>query len=960
LPPRKKSSAPSLSDATDPSSSGIALRKAPDSSSNRIYLIDTMSFIFRAYHAMARQRSMSTKSGLPTAAIYVFVNMLRKLRDDFSPTYLAAVFDVAAKTFRDTQAEAITKVRKWDIKTQTFTEIEYKGYKANRAAMPEDLAQQIPYIRRALEAYRIPILELAGFEADDVIGTLARKAAAAKYPVYVVSSDKDMMQLVNDDVQILNPPKDNLICDAAKVEEILGVPPSRVIDIMALRGDSIDNIPGAPGIGEKGSVEIIKRFGSVEAALDHAAEIEKKTYRESLLNNRDIVIFSKSMATIDTNVPVELNVDAMHAGEPDLDRLRELFTELEFTSLLKELLPEVQVTETHYAEAQSAADVEQILKARQPGDVLALALEQNSAAEDLEDEEQDQEGSKGSNKDKNKGIGRDKDKGDEQGEVMLPLLGAVLPEPQASNAAISGAAGSAVTIKLDSGEAATALGAALANSAIPKAIHDYKSALHSLAAQQGSHKLEIENVAHDPMLYSYLLDPTYSSHSLANVALRRFNLKLSGDLAEAADITGRLTSTLSEEVKQAGLTKLYEEIDLPLVPVLARMEHAGVKIDTAALGKMSTELEREIEIKAKEICKIADCEFNIGSPKQLGDVLFNKMNLPKPVKYGKGRTISTAVDVLEGLAEDYPIARMVLEYRQLTKLKSTYVDTLPALINRSTGRLHTTFGQTGTATGRLSSANPNLQNIPIRTELGRGIRAAFIAEPGHVLLTADYSQIELRLLAHFSRDPLLVEAYRRNDDIHTLTASQVFGVPPLMVTPDHRRQAKVVNFGIVYGLSPFGLSQNLGIDTSEAKQFIANYFATYKGVRAYLDSILEEARRTLKVKTLHGRVRPIPDINSKNGIQRGAAERTAVNTPLQGTAADLIKVAMIRIDKILREQNLKSRMTLQVHDELVFEVPEEEVEVMQPLVREQMEKVEALAVPLQVEMGLGQNWRDLD
>jgi len=904
-----------------------------------------MSFIFRAYHAMARQRSMSTKSGLPTAAIYVFVNMLRKLRDDFSPHYLAAVFDVAAKTFRDTQAEAITKVRKWDIKTQTFTEIEYKGYKANRAAMPEDLAQQIPYIRRALEAYRIPILELAGFEADDVIGTLARKAAAASHPVYVVSSDKDMMQLVTHDVLILNPPKDNLICDAAKVEEILGVPPGRVIDIMALRGDSIDNIPGAPGIGEKGSVEIIKRFGSVEEALDHAAEIEKKTYRESLLNNRDIVMFSKSMATIDTNVPVDLNLDAMRAGEPDLDLLRQLFTELEFTSLLKELLPEVQVTETHYSEAKTAADIDKVLKSVGPQSALAIAIESGQTPQLEETEEEVVE------------------EIPQSGLLALTDAGepAPPPEPASRRIAISAAAGTATTVQLNSAAVADKLRGLLTNPSTPKSIHDYKSAIHSLEPLG----VILQGVEHDPMLYSYLLDPTYSSHRLPDVALRRFNLKLrqlgeANDLAEAADITGRLTKSFRDEVNQQGLTRLYEEIDLPLVPVLARMEQAGVKIDTAALSRMSVELEREIAVQAREIQELAGCEFNIGSPKQLGDVLFNKMNLPKPVKYGKGRTISTAVDVLENLAEEHPIARKVLDYRQLTKLKSTYVDTLPALISRSTGRLHTTFGQTGTATGRLSSANPNLQNIPIRTELGRGIRAAFIAEPGHVLLTADYSQIELRLLAHFSRDPLLVEAYRRGDDIHTLTASQVFSVPPLMVTPDHRRQAKVVNFGIVYGLSPFGLSQNLGIDTSEAKQFITNYFATYKGVRAYLDQILEEARRTLKVKTLHGRIRPIPDINSKNSIQRGAAERTAVNTPLQGTAADLIKVAMIRIDAILRERNLKSRMTLQVHDELVFEVPEEELEVMQPLVREQMEKVHALAVPLQVEMGTGPNWRDLD
>jgi len=945
LPARKKSTDQTPAAAPSNGKAATSGLSQPASAHGRIYLIDTMSFIFRAYHAMARQRPMSTKTGLPTAAIYVFVNMLRKLREDFSPEYLAAVFDVAGPTFRDEQADAVTSIRKFDIKTQTFTEVEYKGYKANRVAMPEDLAQQVPYIRRALEAYRIPILEVIRFEADDVIGTLARKAAEASHPVYVVSSDKDMMQLVNDKVQILNPPKDNLICDAAKVEEILGVPPERVIDVMALRGDSIDNIPGAPGIGDKGSVEIIKRFGSVEQALERAAEVERKTYRESLLNNRDTILFSKSMATIDTNVPIELDVQGMRAGKPDVDALRALFTELEFTSLLKELLPVVEVSETHYTEAKSAADVESVIRAMGAGGALAVAVEQQETAAAVPEED-------------------DKEVQPEEAQLSFMegsvggAMGAAisLAETPICCVAISAAAGTALTVKLDSSDAAKKLRSILTNADAPKAVHDYKAAIHALDPL-GIH---LAGVRHDPMLYSYLLDPTYSSHRLADVALRRFNLKLAEQLAESADITGRLAGALCSEVEQAGLTKLYEEMDLPLVPVLARMEQAGVKIDTAALSQMSSELEREIAAQAKEIYEVAGMEFNVGSPKQLGDVLFNRMNLPKPVKYGKGRTISTAVDVLEELAENHPIARMVLDYRQLTKLKSTYVDALPALINAVSGRLHTTFGQTGTATGRLSSANPNLQNIPIRTELGRGIRAAFIAEPGHVLLTADYSQIELRLLAHFSHDSLLVEAYRRGDDVHTLTASQVFGVPPLMVTPDHRRQAKVVNFGIVYGLSAFGLSQNLGIEPSEAKQFIAAYFEKYNGVRAFIDKTLDEARRDLKVKTLFGRVRPIPDINSKNANQRGFAERTAVNTPLQGTAADLIKIAMIRIDAALRERGLKSRMTLQVHDELVFEVPENEVEVMQPLVREQMEKVYELAVPLQVEMGVGPNWRDLE
>jgi DNA polymerase-1 len=899
----------------------------------RIFLMDAMSFIFRAYHAMARQRGMTTKAGLPTAATYVFVNMLRKLRDDFSPEYLAAVFDVAAPTFRDQQAEAVTKVRKFDIKTQTFQEVQYHGYKANRSEMPAELAQQLPYIRRALEAYRIPILELAGYEADDVIGTLARKAAAQSYLVYVVSSDKDMLQLVNDRVLVLNPPKDNLICDAKKVEEILGVPPERVVDVMALRGDSVDNIPGAPGIGDKGSVDLIKRFGTVEQALDRAAEVEKKSYRESLENNQDNVLFSKRMVTIDCDVPVDLNVEAMRAGAPDVEALRALFTELEFTSLLKELLPVVEVTDVHYTEAKSAADVEAVLKTVSDKNTLAVAIEAESdAVTDDEEEEVD-----------------------EPQESMLPLTASPAEVAPVRMVAISAKPGTAVTVSMTE-EPGSRLRSALQDAGVPKAVHDYKAAIHALESQA----ITLRGVRLDSMLYSYLLDPTYSSHRLAEVALRRFNLKLSGTLAESADVTGRFSAALRRDVEEAGLLKLYEEIDLPLVEVLARMEQAGVKIDREVLKEMSSRLEREVEAKAREIYQHSGSEFNINSPKQLGDMLFNKMNLPKPVKYGKGKTISTAVDVLENLAETHDIARLVLEYRQLSKLKSTYVDALPALLNPATGRLHTTFGQTGTATGRLSSANPNLQNIPIRTELGREIRAAFTVEPGHVLLAADYSQIELRLLAHFSADPLLVEAFRRGDDIHTLTASQVFGVPPLMVTPDHRRQAKVVNFGIVYGLSAFGLSQNLGIDPSEAKQFINAYFEKYKGVRAFIDKTLEETRREQKVRTLFGRVRPIPDINSKNINQRGFAERTAVNTPLQGTAADLIKIAMIRIDAGLRERGLKSRMTLQVHDELVFEVPEDEVDTMRTLVRDQMENVHPLTVPLLVEVGVGKNWRDLD
>ncbi len=902
-----------------------------DPGKGRIFLIDTMSFIFRAYHAMARQRPMSTKTGIPTAATYVFVNMLRKLRDDFAPEYLAAVFDVSAPTFRDQQAAAITSVRKFDIKTQTFHEIEYGGYKAQRAEMPPDLAQQLPYIRRALQAFRIPMLEMPGFEADDVIGTLARQAAERSYPVYVVSSDKDMLQLVADGVCVLNPPKDNLICDRAKVEEILGVPPERVVDVMALRGDSIDNIPGAPGIGDKGSVELIRRFGSVEAALEHAQEVEKKTYRESLLNNRDVILFSKQMATIDRQVPVELDVDAMRAQEPDAEACRQLFTELEFTTLLKEFVSGVQVSETRYSEAQTESELEAALRLREEETPLALAMDGLPPTAPTAPEEDAEE---------------------ESGSLALSIAQPVTPASR--KMAISPAPGVAVTVCLDDGAAARELFSVLADDRIPKAMHDLKSMLHALDERA------LGGVVDDSMLYSYLIDPTYSSHRLSDVALRRFNLKLEGSLPESADIAGRLAVALRREVQESGLMKVYEEIDLPLVPVLARMEKAGIKIDAGVLGRMSKRLEADCDAKAREIHQHAGVEFNINSPRQLGDILFNKLNLPKPVKYGKGKTVSTAVDVLEQLALTHEVPRLVLHYRQLSKLKSTYVDALPALLNAGTGRVHTSFGQTGTATGRLSSTNPNLQNIPIRTELGREIRAAFVAEPGWVLLAADYSQIELRLLAHFSEDRLLVEAYRRGDDIHTLTASQVFGVPPLMVNAEHRRRAKVVNFGIVYGLSPFGLAQNLQIETGEAKKFIDAYFEKYSGVRKYLDHTLEQARKTGQVKTLFGRARPIPDINSKNYNMRGFAERTAVNTPLQGTAADLIKIAMIRIDADLRAARMQSRMLLQVHDELVFEAPEAEADALRSLVRRHMEEVHPLKVPLLVEIGVGPNWRDLD
>ena len=910
----------------------------PDTGKGRVFLIDAMAFIFRAYHAMARQRPMSTKTGIPTSATYVFVNMLNKLRKDFAPEYICAVFDVSGPVFRDTQAAAMPSHRKLDKATGEFVSVVYAGYKANRAAMPEDLSQQVPYIRRALDIYRIPILQKEGFEADDVIGTLARKAAEQKFPVYVVSSDKDMLQLVNDNVCVLNPPKDNLICDSAKVEEILGVPPERVIDVMALRGDSIDNIPGAPGIGDKGSVELIQRFGTLQNLLEHAEEVEKKTYRESLQNNRDMILLSKELVTIDRYVEIEFEPEKMMAQTPDVSGARELFTELEFNTLLQEFLSEGEaVGKTEYTELKTAAELEHFLKARPEDAPLAVAIE-FSAPELVEAEEGSEE------------------ELDAQGSLALSAVAAAEAPRGPERIALSYASGKAVVVSLADAQTRTIVTRILNDAKVPKAIHDSKAALHALQPVG----IELAGVDHDTFLYAFLLDPTYSGYKLKDLALRRLGLKLSGSLAEAADMTARLAPALSQEVEDRKLRSVYVQIDSPLVPVLARMENAGVKLDCDVLSEMSSRLERDCNSIAEQIFEKSGTRFNINSPKQLGDVLFNKLNLPKPMKYGKGKTISTAVDVLEGLSAEHEVPRLVLDYRQLSKLKSTYVDALPALCDPATGRVHTHFNQAGAATGRLSSTNPNLQNIPIRSEIGREIRAAFVAEKGNVLLAADYSQIELRLLAHFSEDPLLVEAYRRGDDIHSLTASQVFGVPPMMIDAEHRRRAKAVNFGIVYGLSPFGLSQQLGIDTKEAKRFIDAYFEKYKGVQAFIDRTLAQARRDGYVTTLFGRIRPIPDILSKNTNLRGFAERTAVNTPLQGTAADLIKLAMIRIDLELTDRKLKTRMLLQVNDELVFEVPENELEEVRELVEDRMENAYKLLVPLVAEAGVGPNWRDME
>jgi DNA polymerase-1 len=991
-----------------------------------VYLLDSMAFIFRAYHAMQRQRPMSTRTGIPTAATYVFVNMINKLRKDFSPHYLAAIYDVGAPVHRNEMAAQMKDVQKFNIKTQAFETIEYGGYKANRAETPPDLIQQQPYIRRALEAFRIPILYYEGFEADDVIGTLSCKLSALGHHVYVVSSDKDMMQLVNRNVSILNPTKDNLILDPAGVEKILGVPPERVVDVMALRGDSIDNIPGAPGIGDKGSVELIQQFGSVEAALDRAEEVKKKTYRESLLNNRDNILLSKELVTIHTTVPIEYTLEAMRTQPVDNTACRELFSELEFTTLLKELAPAVDNTVLSFNLKPTPEEI---------GALLAAAREEGRGKrEEKANPEQAKSGAPsqaalspevGLRTAKGLALAifedaralseetavepSEEDAAEPPPAETMDLFAAppppLSPDPStlspvkdpACRLGLAISPNAALEVSLD----ASGIREALEDEALPKDVHDLKAVLRALAP----HNVTLRGVRDDVMLLSYLVNPTHSSHTLPDIAARTTSRALVHQptkenpndpkrLPEAAAAIARLAEALASQVAEAGtfthhipkdeptlggamtpemiyntpvtvdptktspLMGVYQTIDLPLVPVLLRMEQTGVRIDPAVLNQMSSRLSIEIDNLAERIYADSGHRFNINSPKQLGDVLFNKMDLPKPMKYGKGKVVSTAQDVLEELAENHPIAALVIEHRQLQKLKGTYLDALPQLVD-SEGRIHTTFNQVGTATGRLSSTNPNLQNIPTRTAIGREIRAAFIAAPGNLLMSADYSQIELRLMAHFSQDPLLLNAYRTGIDIHTLTASEVFGIPIAELDKETRARAKAVNFGIVYGISPFGLAAQLNIDQKIAKTYIETYFERYQGVRRFIDETLETVRRDQAVRTYFGRVRPIPDIGSRNPNMRGFAERTAVNTPLQGTAADLITLAMIALDREISKRNLTSRMTLQVHDELLFDVVPAEAEEMQALVKHEMENVAQFSIPIVADVGLGQNWRDI-
>jgi DNA polymerase-1 len=870
----------------------------------KLFLVDAMAHIYRAFFAPMPQR-LTGPGGVPTNVPFLFGNILRRLIKDYQPDYIGIVFDPPGATFRDKL---------------------FEKYKAQRQPMPDEMRVQLPFVRRLCEAMRLPILEVQGYEADDVIGAMAVQAAKKNLDVLVISNDKDMMQLVGKNVRTLRTgsggAKADIIVDAKKVEEILGVPPERVVDYMALLGDNIDNIPGAKGIGEKGAAELIKKYGSVEKALDNADEVSNKRYREALQQQREQVMMSKQLATIATDLPLELDLHALELREPDVAALGSLYRELGFNSLLKELSAEdlassapVSAEPSVKADYVAFGDVSDFraylgkLPAKQPVAVwLNLEL------------------------------------GERESEGFGTRIASI---------EVSSKAGEGRSVWLDEkGEALKALAPLLIDAKRAKIVHDPK--LFQLLTGRAA------NVKHATQLNSYLVLPTTANHNFADVVMRQFNAMLGGGPGERADYLQRLAPVLRAQIDEQELTDVYEKIDLPLAPVLADMERIGIRVDPKELDKMSMSMEKEVRRLEKEIWKLAGNEFNINSPVQLAEILFDKLNLQPPMRRGKGKVRSTAAEILEEMAAQHALPAKIIEYREISKLKSTYVDALPKLIHPETGRLHTSFSQTTAATGRLSSSDPNLQNIPIRTELGREIRAAFVAEKGKILLSADYSQIELRVMAHFSQDPVLIDAFRNGEDIHARTAQEVFGVGPMAQNAEHRRAAKAINFGIIYGLSAFGLAQQLSIGQKEAAQFISAYFTRYSGVKKFLEKILVETRKTGVAKTLFGRIRPIPEINSPQAQLRSFAERTALNSPLQGTAADLIKLAMIKIDERLTEEKFETKMILQVHDELLFEAPPKEKGKLEKLVREEMEGVYKLAVPLVVEICSGPNWRDLD
>ncbi|MEI8176237.1 MAG: DNA polymerase I, partial [Candidatus Omnitrophota bacterium] len=869
---------------------------------------------YRAYYAIRR---LANTKGQPTNAVYGFITMLMKLVKDRKPDYLGVAFDLKGPTFRHQR---------------------YDDYKITRKPMPDDLVSQMPIIKEVVRAYNIPLFEMSGYEADDILATLATAAQKSGIDTMIVTGDKDALQLVNDHIKVYNTHKDGLIFDEHKVEEEFKVPPAKMIDLMGLMGDATDNIPGVTGIGEKTAIQLLAQFGSLDTLFENLDQVTSDARRELLKKYEAQARMSRELALLDRAVPIAIDFDLLKAQEPDMAKLAALFRELEFKALLDQVTERKEL-DADYTLISSAADFEKFYKELLLQEIFAFDFETTGT----------------------------------DALVAAPVGVSFCWEE-----------GRAVYLNFIAGELVAAevlakLKPVFENAAVRKIGQNIKYEMKVLA----HHGIALAGVSFDTMVASYLLDPARPNHNLGVIALEYLDhkmmditeligkgkdqitmdrvpvTKVCAYCCEDSDVTFRLKNILEKELRAKGLIALFDDVEIPLIGVLARMELAGVSIDVEYLTEMSRVTEKKLDTLTKTIYEIAGTTFNINSPKQLQEILFVRLQLT-PVKKTK-TGFSTDEEVLEKLSSKHPLPRTILEYRELAKLKSTYMDTLPKLINPATQRLHASFNQTVTSTGRLSSSEPNLQNIPIKTEIGRQIRRAFVPrDAGSYILSADYSQIDLRVLAHLSGDPVLIQAFKDELDIHRFTASLIFNEPEVRISDEQRSQAKTVNFGIIYGMSAYGLSKDLGIPVDQAQVFIDAYFARYPKVRGFIDTCVREAREKGFVTTLLNRRRYIPEIKSENINLRNFAERTAMNAPIQGSAADIIKIAMIGVDRELAATGSGAVMILQVHDELVLEVPGREMKATVELVRRHMERVMDLAVPLTVNISVGRNWLELE
>ena len=898
-----------------------------------LFLIDGSNQMYRAYHAI---RGLTAPDGRSTNAIYGFVTMLRKLINDHNPECMAAAFDLRGPTFRSEMRD---------------------DYKANRAPMPSDLAEQIAQVHEACEALGVQVLTYTGFEADDVIGTLAMRAAAEGRPVAIVTGDKDFFQLVNDrtGVRVFNPRDEGIWYDAAGVQDKFGVAPEQVVDVLALMGDSIDNIKGVPGIGEKGARDLIATHGSLDALLAAAPSLTQKKYREALIAHADSARESRLMLRIRTDVPLpDVAISCFDYRGPNRQKCFELFSALGFRSLVTEFAPTANTVNADYKVVSTSDDFSELLSELSAAKRFALSVI-----------------------------------GECPGGMRASLVGLAF--------SVAGGRARYLPVGHTSLDAPPAIGResalralkpVLENPAIGKVGHDLKFDLMMLWHEG----IELAGLEFDTMLASYVIDATRSSHTLEEVALEHIGYKAltqddvcgTGQKAvalphlpaaailnfagERSDLAWQLAGKLSARLQADGLERLYRDMELPLVPVLASIERYGVRIDQPALASQSTRIDAELAIRSARIFELAGEEFNINSPKQLSVILFDKLQLPAAKRTGKTKVASTAVDVLEDLAVTHELPKLILEWRALQKLKGTYIDALPQLVHTRTARVHTSFNQAVAATGRLSSRDPNLQNIPIRTDLGREIRRAFIADPGYVLISADYSQIELRVLAHLAEEEALTDAFRRGEDIHDRTALKVFGTNSGLSAHELRRRAKIINYALLYGKTAFTLAKDIGVTPAAAQEFIDAYFGGFPRVRAFIDSTIDTARTRGFVETMFGRRRMVPELNSRNTQIRQSAERMTVNFPIQGTAADILKRAMLRVHEVLKPGKAAgasgtadatgARMILTVHDELLIESPAERAGAVTEQLRQAMEGAAVLAVPLTVDVGIGPNWRE--